>query len=116
MPVALRVQELREKRGWSQSELSRRSGVPQATISRIELGKTGGVAFDPQGPGTTAVAASIPGFIATDAASQDVTVSTPGITMTFLPTAICPDTDTVLVMDLMPGSIRRMVPTAVSSK
>ncbi len=46
MPVTLRVQELREKRGWSQSELARRSGVPQPTISRIELRKTGGIDFE----------------------------------------------------------------------
>ena len=46
MPIALRVRELREKRGWSQSELSRRSGVAQATISRIEARETGGVDFE----------------------------------------------------------------------
>ena len=31
--------EMRNKRGWSQNELSRRSGVTQATISSIEGGK-----------------------------------------------------------------------------
>ena len=35
----------------------------------------GGVAFDPQGPDTTTVDATIPGFIATTAASRDVTVT-----------------------------------------
>lgn len=37
-PVSIPLRELREARGWSQSELSRQSGVPQATISRIESG------------------------------------------------------------------------------
>ena len=46
MPITLRVRELRKKRGWSQSELSRRSGVAQATISRIEAQETGGVDFE----------------------------------------------------------------------
>ena len=32
----LRIAELRAKRGWTQAELSRRSGVPQNTISQIE--------------------------------------------------------------------------------
>ena len=30
----------RRAKGWSQSELARRSGVPQPTISRIEAGET----------------------------------------------------------------------------
>jgi len=37
-PVTIPLRELREARGWSQSELSRQSSVPQATISRIESG------------------------------------------------------------------------------
>lgn len=45
-PIVLRVRELREKRGWSQSELARRSGVTQQTISRIEARQTAAVAFD----------------------------------------------------------------------
>jgi len=28
----------REKKGWSQHELARQSGIPQATISRLESG------------------------------------------------------------------------------
>lgn len=35
-PVTLRVRELREAKGMSQGELSRRSGVRQATLSAIE--------------------------------------------------------------------------------
>ena len=42
-PITLRLQALRERRGLSQAELARRSGVSQATISRIEAGKTRGV-------------------------------------------------------------------------
>lgn len=34
------IRELREKKGWSQSELSRRSGVKQGVLSYIENGKT----------------------------------------------------------------------------
>lgn len=36
--IRLRIQELREARGWSQRELSDRSGVRQATISKAESG------------------------------------------------------------------------------
>lgn len=36
------LKNMREKRGWNQAELSRRSGVPQPMISEIE---TGQVAF-----------------------------------------------------------------------
>jgi transcriptional regulator with XRE-family HTH domain len=39
-PVSLRIQELRESKGWSQAELARKSGVPQPTISRLESGKS----------------------------------------------------------------------------
>lgn len=42
-PITLRLQELRERRKLSQAELARRSGVSQATISRIEAGMTKGV-------------------------------------------------------------------------
>ena len=41
----------------------------------------GGVAFDPLASGTTTVSATIPGFIATDAAAVEVAVSSPGITV-----------------------------------
>ena len=46
MPIALRVRELREARGWSQRELAARAGLRQATIANIELGHTRGVRFD----------------------------------------------------------------------
>lgn len=45
-PITLRLHALRERRGLSQAELARRSGVSQATISRIEAGKTRGVDLD----------------------------------------------------------------------
>jgi transcriptional regulator with XRE-family HTH domain len=38
--VGRTVREVRIKAGWSQRELSRRSGVPQAEICRIECGQT----------------------------------------------------------------------------
>ena len=34
------IRELRIKRGWSQTELSRRSGVKQSVLSYIENGRT----------------------------------------------------------------------------
>ena len=45
-PVRLRLKELREAKGWTQSQLAERSGVNQGTISKIESGKTGGIDFD----------------------------------------------------------------------
>ena len=45
-PVSLRIAELRQLKGWSQSELARRSGVPQSTISRLELRQVGVVGLD----------------------------------------------------------------------
>ena len=44
-PLTLRIQELREVKGWSQAELARRSGVPQPTISRLEAGSTDSINF-----------------------------------------------------------------------
>jgi len=42
----LRVQELREARGWTQAELARRAKVRPATLNHIELGRTTAIAFD----------------------------------------------------------------------
>jgi transcriptional regulator with XRE-family HTH domain len=44
-PISLRIRELREAKGWSQSELARRSGVSQAAISKLEAQLSGGVDF-----------------------------------------------------------------------
>jgi len=44
--ITIRVKELREAKGWSQRELSRQSGIRQATLSAIENGETGGIEFD----------------------------------------------------------------------
>jgi putative transcriptional regulator len=44
-PVSLRLTELRAQKGWSQAELSRRSGVAQSTISRLEAGKLDSVSL-----------------------------------------------------------------------
>ena len=41
--LAVDLRPLRRGRGWTQHELSRRSGVDQPTISRIENGVTRGV-------------------------------------------------------------------------
>lgn len=40
MPVTIRLRELREGKGLTQTALAARSGVPQATIWRIEDGTT----------------------------------------------------------------------------
>jgi transcriptional regulator with XRE-family HTH domain len=45
-PVFLRVRDFREKRGLSQRELSRLTGLSQKTISAIETNKSKGVDFD----------------------------------------------------------------------
>ena len=39
-PISVRIEELRQVKGWSQAELARRSGVSQSTISRLEAGTT----------------------------------------------------------------------------
>ncbi len=39
-PLALRIKELRDVKGWSQAELARQSGVPQPTISRLEANQS----------------------------------------------------------------------------
>lgn len=39
MALADKVKELRQKLGWKQVTLAKNSGIPQATISRIESGK-----------------------------------------------------------------------------
>ena len=38
MHLGQRIKTQREKKGWSQHELARQSGIPQGTISRIESG------------------------------------------------------------------------------
>ena len=45
-PIYLRVKELREAKGWTQVDLSERSGVRRPTISAIENQQTSGVDFD----------------------------------------------------------------------
>ena len=44
-PIHIRLQEMREAKGWSQAELARRSGVPQPTISRIEASESGSISL-----------------------------------------------------------------------
>lgn len=45
-PITLRLRDLRHTRGWSQSELARRSGVSQSVISRLENGVIEAVSFE----------------------------------------------------------------------
>jgi transcriptional regulator with XRE-family HTH domain len=45
-PLTFRVRELRERAGWSQEQLARRSGVRQATISGLETGRIRRVQLD----------------------------------------------------------------------
>ena len=42
-PLTVRIKELRKVKGWSQAELSRRSGVAQGMISRMENGQVDSV-------------------------------------------------------------------------
>jgi transcriptional regulator with XRE-family HTH domain len=42
-PLVIRLQPVRERARLSQAALARASGVAQATISRIEAGKTAGI-------------------------------------------------------------------------
>lgn len=39
MSLGQKLRQLREKRGWSQNELSRQTGVRQALLSELESGK-----------------------------------------------------------------------------
>lgn len=45
-PIHLRVEELREAAGLSQTELAERAGIRRATLIDIEKGRTTGVDFD----------------------------------------------------------------------
>ncbi len=38
--IYVRIEEFRTRRGWSQAQLARESGVNQSTISRAESGET----------------------------------------------------------------------------
>lgn len=38
--LRIRLQEFRQARGWSQTELGKRAGIQQAMISRLETKKT----------------------------------------------------------------------------
>lgn len=37
--LGMRVKDLRERRGWSQTALANKAGVPQMTVWRVENGK-----------------------------------------------------------------------------
>lgn len=39
-PIRLRVRELRDALGWSQTELATHAGIRQATVSKVEAGGT----------------------------------------------------------------------------
>ena len=38
-PLSLRISELRQAKGWTQTELARRAGIRRATVNRIENAK-----------------------------------------------------------------------------
>lgn len=40
MTIALRIRELRERKGWSQAELARRAGLHNSVVNRAERGET----------------------------------------------------------------------------
>ena len=44
-PIQVRLRDIREKRGLTQVQLAERTGLDQATISRIERGR-GGIDYD----------------------------------------------------------------------
>jgi len=45
-PIAIRIRELREQRGWTQAHLSQIAGVTEAALSRIENAQTTGIDFE----------------------------------------------------------------------
>ena len=81
------VGELLTGGGAAGSQMATVQIVPGQSISPFSVA-TGGVAFDGLTTGTTTVTADIPGLTATTIASQQVTVNTPGISMTFLPRTV----------------------------
>lgn len=46
MPLAFRVKELREARGWTQAELAERASLRAATLNRIENNRTSAISLD----------------------------------------------------------------------
>lgn len=49
------IRELRQKKGWTQTELARRAGVKQGVLSYIESGRT----KNPRSDTLTAIAAAL---------------------------------------------------------
>jgi uncharacterized repeat protein (TIGR01451 family) len=62
--------------------------IPAGQMRSAQSFASGGLTFDPIGSGTTSVSASIPGFIATDAAAVSVGVTAPVMTMQGLPVSV----------------------------
>jgi transcriptional regulator with XRE-family HTH domain len=58
MPLYLRIAYCRERKGWSQAQLARASGVNQSVISRIESGETQSIHL--QNPHQIAKALEVP--------------------------------------------------------
>jgi transcriptional regulator with XRE-family HTH domain len=46
MTLEIRIQELREAKGWSQAELARRANVRPSTLVDMEKGRAGRVGLD----------------------------------------------------------------------
>jgi transcriptional regulator with XRE-family HTH domain len=40
MTIALRLRELRDRKGWSQAELARRAGLHNSVVNRAERGES----------------------------------------------------------------------------
>lgn len=41
--IRYKIRELRESRGWTQTELAERAGVKQQTVSELELGQNNSI-------------------------------------------------------------------------
>jgi hypothetical protein len=76
------VAEIDQNGGVNGAQTQTVSIVPGVYYSPVS--GAGGVEFDPLGTGTTSITGSIPGFIQTTAATQTVTVTGAGITVSFL--------------------------------
>jgi hypothetical protein len=63
-------------------------GIPANSSRSAQSFASGGLTFDPIGAGSTTVAATIPGFFATTAASTTVSVSAPALTLSGLPVSV----------------------------
>ncbi len=45
-PLSLRIREIRQVKGWTQTELARRAGIRRATVNRIENARVKAIDLD----------------------------------------------------------------------